>query len=247
MLNAPQFYIFGLSGVGKTTLLEQLSSDKRFYLPRQLVTRAPRADDNSLKFEYVTREKFKQIKQNNQLLISYDDGVHCYGYKRNAFMPSHFLLLYGLPAKLNKTKKMGGITVLIEGDALAGLQMRGDPGDLIEKRRKGNEYLKGNYFDNPLFRQNMDLILTNEFGLRGKFINLFKRFAIFKRNEIRAVQGNIKSLFLVLKMYHHPIRGMSHNPARHCYFVQIAFKNELLSSLFYLKLIRDSSKFQRSR
>ncbi len=239
----PHFSIFGLSGVGKTTFVEDVCRDAHFFQPSQTVTRAPRSDDNRKKFCYVSQAVFNQLKWSNQFFIEDSQGVNYYGYQKSSFKPKRGLVLYGLPALVEKTKALGGICILIVGDAQKGLDMRNDSLPLREQRSKGNLFLQARYYGNPYFLAKMDLILTNEIGQMEKIITLFKFFAAFKYAESSALRGNTHDLVHVLKMYHHPLQGMRYDMLKHTRYVQKAFRNEALSLIFYSNVIKESRYF----
>lgn len=128
-------FIFGLSGVGKTTLVENVCRDKRFFLPKQVVTRAPRPDENIKKYEYVSRKTFLDLSAKKQFFLECDDGVNCFGYKKSSLSSSRVILLYGIPSKLETIRRIG-ICILVQGDASRGLTMCGDSQGLVESRKK---------------------------------------------------------------------------------------------------------------
>lgn len=232
-------FIFGLSGVGKTTLVENVCRDKRFFLPKQVVTRAPRPDDNIKKYEYVSKKKFQDLSAQKKFFLECDDGVNCYGYKKSSLSRSRVILLYGIPSELEMSRRIG-LCILIQGNASRGLAMRGDSQGLVESRKKINVYLQEHYYANPVFQKKMDLILTNEFGKVDCMVILFKQFIEFKQAEQKAFRDHPFSLWFVLKTYHQPLKGMRVDFKKQLFWVQKAFQNELLRFLFYSKVIRES-------
>ncbi len=236
----PHFAIFGLSGVGKTTFVEESCRDRSFFQPPQTVTRSSRSDDNLKKFHYVSQDVFLYLKQTNAFFIEDSLGTHYYGYQKSSLKSGRILLLYGLPSLLERTKKLGGICILIVGDAQQGLQLRNDSKPLLEDRARGNQILQAKYYGNFRFIKKMDLILTNEIGQMGKIVGLFRLFVTFKYAQTRALQGNVKALLHVLRIYHQPLQGMRYTLSKHKFYMQRAFCNLALSSNFYSKVIRES-------
>lgn len=243
MLTPPLFFIFGLSGVGKTTLVENICKNKCFYQARQVVTRAPRNGDDLKKFEYVSKELFLLLHMQKQFLIEYDDGINCYAYRKNSLSRLHTTLLYGLPAKLDAIKKIGGICILIQGDAKKGLRIRGDDQQLIEQREKCNKHLQAEYYAQPNIQNKMDMIITNKFEKIESMINLFERFVFFKKQEFKALKGHFTSLLSILSTYHHPIEGMRYKHEEHAFWIRLAFQNKQLCFLFYSTVINKSRLF----
>src|SRR5262245_17998475 len=123
------FAIYGLSGVGKTTFVETVCNELSFFQPRQTVTREKRVDYTPQNFEYVTHKAFKCLEHAGKFFISDCQGSNYYGYRKKWLKDGkrRSLLLYGLPEKLHRTIVLGGICILIVGDATKGLQLRNDP------------------------------------------------------------------------------------------------------------------------
>lgn len=230
------FFIFGLSGAGKTTVVENVCRDKTFFLAPQTVTRAPRADDNPEKYEYVTQKVFKAIRDAGDFFLHTDGDGDGYGYRWSVMDSSRSVILYGLPWKLDILK--GGFAILIEGNAQKGLEVRGDCLALQEKRKVINHSLQTDYYGKSEFRERMDLILNNEFGKLERVVALFHRFVLLKKAEICALNREPKSLLFVLETYRHPLEGMAYCQQRHRFWVRLAFTSRNLSSLFYSNVLQ---------
>lgn len=66
--------IMGPSGVGKTTLGNNLVNNLEIEIPRHCTTRGERPDDKEGFYRYLTHEQYKQKFLNNEFLISSGDG-----------------------------------------------------------------------------------------------------------------------------------------------------------------------------
>lgn len=66
--------IMGPSGVGKTTLGNNLVTNLEIEIPRHCTTRKKRPDDKEGFYRYLTHEQYKQRFLNNKFLISSGDG-----------------------------------------------------------------------------------------------------------------------------------------------------------------------------
>ena len=159
-------FFFGLSGVGKTTLIHKIAEldPKIFYIPKFTVTREPRKDDNPNEFEYISPEEFLQRKEKKEFYIWMGLGKNIfYGYRlENLNDPNRIPLLNGSPHGIELIKKLPGFCILIDGDASKGLYLRNDPENL--KKREEINRLSLQFFDLD-FQTKMDLIFYNEFGL----------------------------------------------------------------------------------
>ncbi len=247
-MSGHHFAIFGLSGVGKTTFVEAICNEAGFFQPCQTVTRKARPDDKIGKYEYVTKEVFQILRLAGEFFISDCKSDSYYGYRKKWLKEakSFSLILYGIPSKLQKTILLGGICILIIGDAAKGLQLRNDPENLRTRRTELNQVLQTQYYGNPVFLEKMDLILTNEFGHIDKLTSIYKAFVRFKNAEMGLVnEGNRRHKLLsdVLKVYHHPLPGMRYDFTKHQWYVHLALNDKILASNFYSNLIRASICF----
>ena len=64
-------YFLGLSGVGKSTLMNELCQQHPhlFYCPRRLTTRSPKKGDLPGELEYITREEFLRLEEEGSLSL----------------------------------------------------------------------------------------------------------------------------------------------------------------------------------
>lgn len=240
---ALSLFVFGLSGVGKTTLIEQVCKDKCFYLPLMTVTRAPRGDDAPSKFEYVTQPVFSHYRLGGKFFIDDDDGRNFYGYRKEVLKKSKLTLFYGLPAQVDKIKAMGCLCILIQGEADIGLSKRHDPLPLRERRSAINKAMQATYYGNPDFVEKMDLVLTNHFCGVKKLVLVFKRFVGLKLYEQRAWYGDWQRIKRVIELYHAPIEGLRIDSQRVAFWMQYALQHSHLRFLFYSKILEESRRF----
>ena len=66
--------ITGPSGVGKTTLGNNLVLNLNYKIPRHVTTRPRRPDDATNFYRYLTHEEYRRLFEDNQFLISSGDG-----------------------------------------------------------------------------------------------------------------------------------------------------------------------------
>lgn len=157
--------IFGLSGVGKTTLMKSLCRTGQYTMPAFTVTREPRPDDEKSQFEYVTVDEYINIRSAGGLLLDMDDGHRYYGYRSTLVTNELNYLLYGSPLHLNAICELGGIRVLIIGDADYGMKIRGgDDETRIQERKVINRFLNLEYYSDRTFQKQMSIIFENDFS-----------------------------------------------------------------------------------
>ena len=128
--------LFGLSGVGKTTLVHGLTSfdPQKFSIASITTSRTPRVDDDLRYIEFLSEIDFiSSIRQRCFALFWEQDGNY-YGYRHQYLKntQTHPILTCSLSA-IQKLKKYEAITVLVIGDSIKGLQSRGCK-EVIKKR-----------------------------------------------------------------------------------------------------------------
>jgi homoserine kinase type II len=157
-------FFFGLSGVGKTTLIHLIEgSSNLFYIPKFTVTRTPRDDDDCLYFEYFSAEEFIKRKNQGEFFIWMNQEETYYGYRLENLKSLKYPLMNASPYGIDIIADLKGIKVLIEGDALKGLELRQNP-KIAKERTKVNELAQKRFFSQDSFREKMDLIHFNYFG-----------------------------------------------------------------------------------
>ena len=178
-------FFFGLSGVGKTTLIHQIanSDPKLFYVPKFTVTRSARKDDEKDFFEYITPTEFKQKKDRGEFYVWMNYGDVFYGYRFEHLKDSKRIpLMNGSPHGLDAIRKTKGLCILIEGDASRGLQLRNDP-EMLKTRTKVNQIAQ--QFFNQNFRKKMALIFWNQFKSPEKSAKELKEKIVQKLKSIK--------------------------------------------------------------
>jgi guanylate kinase/thiamine kinase-like enzyme len=158
-------FFFGLSGVGKTTLIHLLDgSSDFFYIPRFTVTREPRNDDDPRYFEYLSVDEFIKRKDQGEFFVWMNQQEIYYGYLLvNLTDPSRYPLMNASAYGIEAVSCLKGIKVLIEGDAQQGLELRHNP-EVAKTREKVNRIAQEIFFNRDSFRGKMDLIYFNQFG-----------------------------------------------------------------------------------
>lgn len=158
-------FFFGLSGVGKTTLIHLLDgSSDLFYIPRFTVTRESRNDDDPRYFEYLSVDEFIKRKDEGEFFVWMNQQETYYGYRLvNLTDPSRYPLMNASAYGIEAVSRLKGIKVLIEGDAQQGLELRHNP-EVAKTREKVNRIARERFFNQDSFREKMDLIYFNQFG-----------------------------------------------------------------------------------
>ena len=167
VLENPKFpiFFFGLSGVGKTTLIHLLEeSSDLFYIPKFTVTRPLREDDDSRYFEYLSVDEFIKGKDQGKFFVWMDQKGVYYGYRfEHLTDPNRYPLLNASAYGIEMVKLQKGIKVLIEGDSQQGLLLRNNP-EVAKTREKVNQLAQEKFFGQEAFRKEMNLIFSNQFG-----------------------------------------------------------------------------------
>lgn len=160
------FIFFGMSGVGKTTMIKGLSTlhPELFYIPVFTCTRNPRPDDDVSQFEYLSIQEFLDLEEKGEFLFTMHERDRHYGYRKSNVIDIHkHALLNCSPYGLDNAKIVHGIFVLIQGDAEKGLMDRGNTEDL-EKRTAVNQQVNKQFYSQDLFLDQMDIIHFNEWS-----------------------------------------------------------------------------------
>lgn len=151
--------LFGLSGVGKTTLahdLVALAPDQFSILPIT-TSRPPREDDDINYMEFLSQKDFISALEDNFFALSWQQDENYYGYRRHYFEngKTHPIMTCSLSA-IQLLKEQGAITVLITGDSAKGLEARGS-NEVMRKRTELNAKNTDLYLNQPWFRENVDI------------------------------------------------------------------------------------------
>jgi Ser/Thr protein kinase RdoA (MazF antagonist)/guanylate kinase len=158
-------FFFGLSGVGKTSLIHLLNeSSDLFYIPKFTVTREPRDDDDPRYFEYLSVDEFIRLKERGEFFVWMNQQETYYGYRfAHLTLPSQYPLMNASAYGIDAVSQLKGIKVLIEGDAQQGLELRKNS-HMEKTREKTNRIVQERFFNQNSFREKMDLIYFNQFG-----------------------------------------------------------------------------------
>jgi Ser/Thr protein kinase RdoA (MazF antagonist)/guanylate kinase len=158
-------FFFGLSGVGKTTLIHLIKqSSDLFYIPKFTVTREPRADDDLRYFEYMSTDEFLKLKDDGKFYIWMNQEGTYYGYQFSQLTdPTRFPLMNSSAYGIDAVCDIKAVKVLIEGNAQKGLELRQNP-KVAQTREKINRLALDKFFNNVDFRAKMNLIYFNQFG-----------------------------------------------------------------------------------
>lgn len=151
--------LFGLSGVGKTTLAHELVNlaRDRFFIARITSSRSPRADDDPNYIEYLSEANFISSVAQGCFSMSWEQDGTYYGYKDSDLRndQAHPILTCSLSA-IKQVKEHGAITVLVIGDSVKGLQARGSE-EVLKKRTQLNEKNTLLYLDQDWFKESVDI------------------------------------------------------------------------------------------
>jgi len=172
-------YFFGLSGVGKTTLIDLLekSSSDLFYIPKVSITRQPRKDDDPRYIEYVSKEDFIQAKDRGDFFTStsLESLKTDYGYRTSNLVCTNKHPLMAMPPdRIEEINRLPGMKIYIEGDFHKGLTLRCDPKE-VPIREKANRAALEQLFSQPQFLNKMDIIFNNQFGIPEDSANKLKK------------------------------------------------------------------------
>ncbi len=172
-------FLFGQSGVGKTTLLEHAITSSNLISPCMVSNRAPREDDNPDQILCVSEQEYKRMHTKGLLAYHATDGVNCYGILASSFLNAigQQFLCYGSPYSIpHSILGIRTTCVLITGDASKGLQLRGGEQARLQERLKMNDRLKKLYYEQTSFISKMDIVLYNNFeGVQKLGANFFER------------------------------------------------------------------------
>ncbi len=177
---------FGLSGAGKTTMIEGLAklSPEYFYIPVFTCTRKPRPDDNLEKFQFVSKEEFLEMDKNNEFILTMHEGERYYGYKKsNLSDPNRHPLLNCSLYAIENAKALGGPLVLILGNAEAGLKER-SKGTNYEERMHVNQKLCDLFYSQNYFWEAIDIVHVNEWSKQIESINKLNEEILEEINEL---------------------------------------------------------------
>lgn len=157
---------FGMSGVGKTTMIKGLLQlqPQLFYIPVFTCTRSPRPDDDQDQFEYITVKEFLKLEQEEVFLFTMHEGVRYYGYRKSHLCQTNKYPLLNCSAYgLENAKVANGIFVLIEGDSEQGLMHRNNRAEQ-EHRTLVNQRVFNQFYSNDWFLKQMDIIHDNQWS-----------------------------------------------------------------------------------
>ncbi len=189
---AKPILFFGLSGVGKTTIIKKLAAEKPslFYIPIFTCTRAPRSDDEKAQFEYISKKEFVRLEEQGVFLFSMHEGDRFYGYrKRNLLDKKKHPLLNCSAYALSNISHLKALTVLIEGNANMGLLVRNNTED-YEKRILNNKHLQAEFYTQPWFLKKIDILHFNQWSmLRESVESLFKKI----EQELESFQDDFRA------------------------------------------------------
>ena len=177
-------FFFGLSGVGKTTLIHFLAeSSDLFYIPKFTVTRPLRTDDDARYFEYVSADEFLKLKESGEFFVWMNQEGTYYGYRfKNLTDPNRFPLLNASAYGIDMINYLRGVKVLIQGDSQRGLLLRRSP-EIAKTREKTNRIAYERFFGQEGFQQKMDIVFFNEFGNPLESAQQLKRQILEKINH----------------------------------------------------------------
>jgi Ser/Thr protein kinase RdoA (MazF antagonist)/guanylate kinase len=158
-------FFFGLSGVGKTTLIHLLTeSSDLFYIPIFTVTRPPRNDDDSRYFEYLSDDEFVNLIDQGKFYVWMNQEGTYYGYRSDKLTdPNRYPLLNASAYGIDAISHLKGIKVLIEGDAQRGLVLRQNS-QVARTREKVNRLAQEKFFSQSDFLNQMNIVFNNQFG-----------------------------------------------------------------------------------
>ncbi len=166
------YFLLGKSGVGKTTIIDNLCRvDEEYNAPPLLTTRSIRKDDDPAKIHSVSVDQYLKLRDSKQLYTDIDDGITYYGYLRPPY-DNRIYLMYGSPLQIDDLIKKGGC-ILIERAVINIDKIRD------ETRIRLNEYLDIQYYKNPTFRGKVDVVIDNN----GLLVDSVKQIEDFIKNN----------------------------------------------------------------
>lgn len=159
-------FFLGKSGVGKSTLMKGLAVlNDAYRKPRVVVTRSPRPHDDLDDYEYLAKDEFMHLCEVGQMAYSCGDGVRYYGYRQESLdEPSCILLLYGSPYAIEEMAKAKGCKILVVGNSMRGLRLRGASPEELRERVAINAELSKRFYSKAGFRSLMDATFANSFS-----------------------------------------------------------------------------------
>lgn len=176
---------FGMSGVGKTTMIKTLLSERPdlFYIPVFTCTRSPRKDDDVSQFEYVTIDKFLKLDEEGAFLFTMHEGNRYYGYRKsNLTDQTRHPLLNCSPYGIENIKDLEAILVLVQGEWEKGLLNRDSPSDL-QHRTLVNEKVLRDFYSQDWFLNRMTIIHFNQWPKADKSACELKEKLLKAMNE----------------------------------------------------------------
>lgn len=234
MRSARYYFFFGLSGIGKTTLIQHLLQKKKFATARFTVTRERRFDDDPALFEYVTFSMFQKYLGAGIFFIAHAEKNTGYGYRKTELLQKKITLLYGLPAQLENISRLGKC-ILITGDAGYGLELRKEE-SIKKKRIDANAEMQRRFYSKSHFLQKMDLVLKNNFCNLQAMACQFIAFDWLVSCEAKALDMNPKALRFVLKIHARPFPGLQSHLS---FWLEKACHSQTLMRNFYSRLLED--------
>jgi homoserine kinase type II len=155
---------FGMSGVGKTTIIQELNkqSPNLFYIPILTCTRHPRPDDETSQFEYISIDKFLELESKNEFLFTMKESNRYYGYRKSNLTDiNRYPLLNCSAYGINNLKNLSALLILIQGDAEKGLLARNNSKEFYE-RTFINQKILNDFYSKDWFLDKIDIIQFNE-------------------------------------------------------------------------------------
>jgi hypothetical protein len=155
---------FGLSGVGKTTIIKNMARrhPDLFYIPVFTCTRSPRQDDDPSEFEYVSVDEFLKLEKDGAFFLIMHEGSRYYGYRKSSLWCTwRHPILNCSPCGIDMATSIQACRVLVQGDWERGLKARNQLEYLIERSRI-NEKLAKEYYSKDWFLKAMDIIVWND-------------------------------------------------------------------------------------
>lgn len=114
--------ICGCSGVGKSTFSNYLIDVYGFNCPIHTTSRAPRKDDMNF-YNYVSKEKFLNMIDNNEFFIASGDGIRYYGIEKKEMdkMHGNIVIIISLKDLPILVKKKNVTTVILKYNSISQL------------------------------------------------------------------------------------------------------------------------------
>jgi Ser/Thr protein kinase RdoA (MazF antagonist)/guanylate kinase len=189
------FIFFGMSGVGKTTMIKGILAlyPELFYVPIFTCTRDPRPDDDVNQFEYVSINEFLKLDKEGAFLFTMHEGNRYYGYRRSNLLETNkHALLNCSPYGLDNATVVNAIFVLIHGDPEKSLTNRDNAADL-EKRTLVNQRVYNEFYSKNWFLNKMQVIHLNEWSKQEESIHKLAERILEKIDESENKQHSRKA------------------------------------------------------